>query len=145
MANKPWRVYTDGSCRCGTGGWAYAILDDKGILEEHNWGHQLETTNNQMELKAVLEALSRFKTEAAFTLYSDSAYIINCFKEKWYIKWIKNGWRTTNRTPVKNKEMWQELIALASNLKIEWVHVKGHNGNTWNEYVDGKAREAMEN
>ena len=105
-------IYTDGACsgNPGPGGWG-AILMYKGAKKEISGGMK-ETTNNIMEITAVVEALKCLKVESDVQVYSDSAYTVNAFKQGWIYNWMKNGWKTANKEPVKNKELWQELYAL---------------------------------
>ena len=114
------RIYTDGACRAnGTknalGGWAYAIIyNDELRLEE--WGNEKETTNNRMEMMAVVEALKNFTDlDEEIVVCTDSAYIHNCMKQKWYVNWQRNGWVNAAREPVKNKDLWEQIIPYFSN------------------------------
>ena len=105
-------IYTDGACsgNPGPGGWG-AILMYKGAKKEISGGMK-DTTNNIMEVTAVIEALKCLKVESDVQVYSDSAYTVNAFKQGWIYNWMKNGWMTSKKQPVKNKELWQELYAL---------------------------------
>ncbi|MFA5068167.1 MAG: ribonuclease H, partial [Candidatus Izemoplasmatales bacterium] len=111
------KIYTDGSCRSnpGCGGYAYTIYDEMGGVWVKSSGCQIDTTNNRMELTAAIEALNAIdkfypekKTESV-TIYSDSAYLVNCFNEKWIEKWMANGWKTYDKKDVINKDLWQIL------------------------------------
>ena len=136
-------IYTDGACsgNPGPGGWG-AILMYKGAKKEISGGMK-ETTNNIMEVTAVIEALKCLKVESDVQVYSDSAYTVNAFNQGWIYNWMKNGWRTSNKEPVKNKELWQELYALTKKHKVEFIKVKGHADNEFNNRCDEMAREAI--
>lgn len=136
-------IYTDGAClgNPGRGGWG-AIL----IYKEHQKkisGGVKETTNNRMEMQAVIEALKQLKKPSNINLYTDSTYVKDGIT-KWINGWKKNGWRTANRKPVKNADLWQILEAETLKHQIEWIWVKGHSGNHFNEIVDVLAREEAE-
>jgi ribonuclease HI len=134
-------IYTDGAClgNPGKGGWG-AILLYKGHQKKIS-GAKADTTNNQMELKAVIEALKQIKKSLQIIIYTDSKYVKDGITS-WIISWKRNGWKTADKKPVKNAELWQELDNLASNYQIEWRWVKAHNGNKYNELVDELARAA---
>ena len=133
-------IYTDGACsgNPGPGGWG-AILMYKGAKKEISGGTK-NTTNNIMEITAVVEALKCLKVESDVQVYSDSAYTVNAFKQGWIYNWMKNGWRTANKEPVKNKELWQELYTLTKKHKVEFIKVKGHADNEFNNRCDEMAR-----
>lgn len=138
---KTIEIYTDGSClgNPGRGGWG-AIL----IWGEHQKkisGKKLETTNNQMELQAVIEALKALKKSSEVIIHTDSQYVKNGITE-WINKWKINGWKTANRKPVKNSDQWQELDLEVQKHQIKWKWVKAHAGNKYNEMVDELARVA---
>lgn len=138
-------IYTDGACsgNPGPGGWG-AILMYKGAKKEISGGMK-ETTNNIMEITAVIEALKCLKVESEVQVYSDSAYTVNAFNQGWIYNWIKNGWKTSGKDPVKNKELWQELYALTKKHKVEFIKVKGHADNEFNNRCDEMARAAIDN
>lgn len=138
-------IYTDGACsgNPGPGGWG-AILMYKGAKKEISGGMK-ETTNNIMEITAVIEALKCLKVESDVQVYSDSAYTVNAFNQGWIYNWMKNGWKTSGKDPVKNKELWQELYALTKKHKVEFIKVKGHADNEFNNRCDEMAREAINN
>jgi len=138
-------IYTDGACsgNPGPGGWG-AILMYKGAKKEISGGMK-ETTNNIMEMTAVIEALKCLKVESDVQVYSDSAYTVNAFNQGWIYNWLKNGWKTSGKETVKNKELWQELYALTKKHKVEFVKVKGHADNQFNNRCDEMARAAIEN
>lgn len=137
-------IYTDGACsgNPGPGGWG-AILMYKGAKKEISGGMK-ETTNNIMEITAVVEALKCLKVESDVQVYSDSAYTVNAFNQGWIYNWMKNGWKTSSKEPVKNKELWQELYALTKKHKVEFIKVKGHADNEFNNRCDEMAREAIQ-
>ena len=138
-------IYTDGACSGNPGpGGGGAILMCKGAKKEISGGMK-ETTNNIMEITAVVEALKCLKVESDVEVYSDSAYTVNAFKQGWIYNWMKNGWKTANKEPVKNKELWQELYSLTKKHKVEFIKVKGHADNEFNNRCDEMAREAIQN
>ena len=133
-------IFTDGACsgNPGIGGWG-ALLRYKDIEKELSGG-ELETTNNRMELTAVIEALKALKTVCNITLYTDSKYVM-CGITEWLENWKKNSWKTANKkNDVKNVDLWQKLEELIKKHEIRWVWVKGHNGHAENERVDALAR-----
>ena len=142
---KKVNIYTDGACsgNPGPGGWG-AILMYKGAKKEISGGMK-ETTNNIMEVTAVIEALKCLKVESDVQVYSDSAYTVNAFNQGWIYNWFKNGWRTASKEPVKNKELWEELYALTKKHKVEFIKVKGHADNEFNNRCDEMARDAINN
>ena len=138
-------IYTDGACsgNPGPGGWG-AILMYKDAKKEISGGMK-ETTNNIMEITAVIEALKCLKVESDVQVYSDSAYTVNAFNQGWIYNWMKKGWKTASGEPVKNKELWQELYNLTKKHKVEFIKVKGHSDNEFNNRCDEMAREAIKN
>ncbi len=138
-------VYTDGSCLNKTnnnGGWAWAVETSKDESTRYKSGFVSNTTNQRMELQAALEAVTTLNGK--LTIYTDSAYIVNCFKDKWWSKWRRNGWRTANGA-VMNKDLWEPLIRICIDDRpgeITWIHVKAHNGTPLNEFVDKLANRA---
>ena len=133
-------IYTDGACsgNPGAGGWG-VILRCNGVEKELSGG-QANTTNNRMELTAVLEALKALTKSCELIIYTDSRYVMDGVT-KWLPNWQNNGWRTANKkTPVKNIDLWQSLESLIQKHQINWVWVKGHNGHAENERVDELAR-----
>ena len=138
-------IYTDGACsgNPGAGGWG-ALLRWKDLEKELS-GPEKETTNNRMEMTAVIEALQALKRPCNITLYTDSKYVMNGINE-WLPNWKKNNWRTANKkAQVKNVDLWQKIDELICIHEIRWVWVKGHNGNEDNERVDELARNAIKN
>ncbi|UOF90865.1 ribonuclease HI [Fodinisporobacter ferrooxydans] len=136
-------IYTDGACsgNPGPGGWGAVLMYGENI-KELSGGDRL-TTNQKMELVAAVEALKALREPCNVTLYSDSAYLINCFRQKWYVNWQKNGWKNSKKEPVQNKELWQELLQLQDHHHVKWEKVKGHSGVDWNERCDELARAAI--
>jgi len=145
-------IYTDGSCsnnqeRINSGGWG-AVLRHKEFYKEI-YGGEKNTTNNRMELMAIIKALEEIKNNnIPVSIHSDSAYIMNCFKDKWYVKWRQNGWQNSKKQPVENRDLWEILLDLAENKigldKISWVKVKGHSGDKYNEIADDLAKKGSE-
>ena len=133
------QIYTDGSClnNPGPGGWA-ALMRFKGT-EKMFSGGKLDTTNNQMELQAVISGLSALTKDCGVEIYTDSKYVIDGYT-KWLDGWKKRGWKKSDKKPVLNKELWQELDAKAQDHIIDWHWVKGHSGHVENERVDQLAR-----
>ena len=137
------KIYTDGAClgNPGPGGWG-AIL----LYKEHRKeisGNERDSTNNRMEIRAVIEALKVIKKTSEIAIYTDSKYVLEGIT-KWIFGWKKNGWRTADKKPIKNLELWQELDQEVGRHKIEWIWVKGHSGNHFNDLVDDLARNAAE-
>lgn len=135
-------IYTDGACsgNPGPGGWG-AILMFQGKQKEISGGAK-NTTNNIMEMTAVIEALKMLKEECIVEIYSDSAYVVNAFNENWIEGWIAKGWQNSKKEPVKNKELWQELISLTNKHKVTFIKVKGHSTDELNNRCDFLATSA---
>ena len=136
-------VYTDGACRGnpGPGGWG-AILRHNGH-EKELYGAERETTNNRMEMTAVIKALEALNRSCQISLTTDSQYVKNGVCE-WLPNWKQRGWKTANRKPVKNEDLWRKLDALVKNHHIEWHWVKGHSGHAENERADQLANLAID-
>ena len=137
------KIYTDGAClgNPGPGGWG-AIL----LYKEHEKkisGNEADTTNNRMEMRAVIEALKILKKPSKIAIYTDSKYVMDGIT-KWISGWKKNNWRNSDRRPVKNSDLWQAMDDEVVRHEIEWNWVKGHAGNHFNEIVDDLARKAAE-
>ncbi|MBE5764403.1 MAG: ribonuclease HI [Clostridiales bacterium] len=141
---KKVEIWTDGACsgNPGPGGWA-AILNYKGI-EKVVSGGLAETTNNVMELTAVVEALNLLKEKCEVCIYSDSTYVVSAITEGWLDSWLINGFKTTNKKPVKNRELWEALHVALKKHKVSFVHVKGHADNVNNNRCDKIAREEVQ-
>ena len=136
-------IYTDGACsgNPGPGGWG-AILMYKENKKEI-WGAKKDTTNNVMELTAVIEGLKLLKYPCEVDLYSDSAYVVNAFEQGWIYNWVKNNWKTAGKDPVKNQEIWKELYDLTKMHQVKFHKVKGHSDNEYNNRCDELARNAI--
>ena len=136
------RVHTDGSCRGnpGPGGWAWA-----GGLETFASGAAPHTTNQRMEVLAVIEAL-RDNAEGPIEIVSDSSYVVKCFNDKWYVGWRRRGWKNSTGQPVANRDLWEQLFALVLDQPraITFTWVKGHSGDPMNDFVDLLATEAAD-
>lgn len=137
------KIWTDGSClgNPGPGGWGFIATDGVNVAERS--GGEKDTTNNRMELMAVIRALSAAHRHNEIELHVDSKYVKEGM-ESWMHNWKRNNWRTRTNKPVKNQDLWQQLDKLAQNIKIHWVWVKGHAGEEFNERVDTLARTAAE-
>ncbi len=135
------KIYTDGSClgNPGNGGWAAIIIDDNKKIRIK--GSKKDTTNNQMELLAPIKALKKIPKGSNVQIFTDSKYVKSGITE-WIHNWKKNGWKTANKQPVKNKELWTELDLMTCEFKIKWSWVKGHSIDKLNNEVDLIAREA---
>ena len=140
-------IYTDGACsgNPGVGGYGTILvyIDSNGIKHEKEFSDSYKhTTNNQMELMAVIVGLEALKKPCDVTLYSDSKYVIDAFNNHWIESWIQKGWKTANKTPVKNVELWQRLLKAKEPHNVEFIWVKGHAGHEYNERCDSLAVEA---
>ncbi|XP_011861209.1 PREDICTED: ribonuclease H1-like [Vollenhovia emeryi] len=142
MSKKEVIIYTDGACsgNPGAGGWAAIILFQD--YRKDIYGREENTTNNKMELTAVVNGLKALKFSCNINLYTDSLYIKHGITE-WINKWKVNGWKTSNKKSVKNMELWKELDNVASQHEIDWKWVKAHSGNKYNEEADSLARKAI--
>lgn len=140
---KTVEIYTDGACRGnpGPGGWG-AILHYGG-REKELCGGEAGTTNNRMELMAAIAALEALREPCTVTLYTDSTYVRNGITE-WMAGWRRRGWKTADRKPVKNRELWQRLDAATERHTIDWRWVRGHDGNPGNERADALANQGLE-
>ena len=135
------KIYTDGSClgNPGDGGWAAIIIENE--KKTHIKGSKKDTTNNQMELLAQIKALEKIPQGSKVQIYTDSKYVKSGITE-WIHNWKKNGWKTANKQPVKNQDLWTELDNMTIAYEIEWIWVKGHSSDKLNNEVDLIAREA---
>lgn len=136
-------IYTDGACsgNPGPGGWG-AILMYDGIKKEISGGKK-DTTNNVMEITAVIEGLKLLKYPCEVEVYSDSAYVVNAFNQHWIEGWKKNGWKNSSKEEVKNRELWEELNELTNIHTVTFIKVKGHSDNELNNRCDELARTAI--
>lgn len=136
-------IYTDGACsgNPGKGGWGAILM--YGSIQKEISGAELETTNNRMELTAPIEALKLLKRPCKVKVYSDSAYLVNAFLQGWIYNWQMNGWKTSDKKDVKNKELWEEIFKFTQIHKIEWIKVKGHSDNEFNNRCDKMAVDAI--
>lgn len=135
-------IYTDGACsgNPGPGGWAAVLL--YGVKEREISGGEAQTTNNRMEMMAVIRALKLLKEPCCVTLVTDSKYVLQGYTE-WVPGWRKRGWKTADKKPVKNVDLWQALVEVAKPHRIDWQWVKGHSGNPYNDRVDALAVAAI--
>lgn len=146
------RIYTDGACseNPGPGGWGIIFLLHDDCIERH--GHEIRTTNNRMELMAIVETFKTIVNDMydytgckEYELYSDSAYVVNSINGDWVTKWLSNGWITTRGETIKNRDLWEEYIGYRNKcqekgIDVKIIKVKGHTGNTFNEHVDKLAK-----
>lgn len=146
------RIYTDGACsdNPGPGGWAAVFTKEEELSELS--GYEVNTTNNRMELMAVVKSLRQLIKEHVkeneYELYSDSAYVVNTINNNWIEKWALNGWRTTRGEDIKNKDLWLKYLKFigkikSKNIKLKVLKVKAHSGDTFNEYVDRLAKDEV--
>lgn len=146
-------VYSDGSTRNNgranaVGAWAYVILDENGQEIFHDCQAERGTTNQRMELIAAINSLDYLfyhgviKPFDSVVLHTDSAYLHNCYRQHWWWGWLKNGWKNAKKEPVANKELWEALIEYFEKPEVEFIKVKGHADNEWNNYVDELAQNA---
>jgi len=133
---KKVKLYTDGACsgNPGKGGWG-AILIYEGHEKELS-GYEEQTTNNRMELKAAIEGLKALKYPCEVEIYSDSTYLVNAFQNDWIRSWKMNGWRTSNKDEVRNRDLWEQLDELCNIHNVTWIKVKGHSDNEYNNRCD---------
>lgn len=136
-------IYTDGACKGNPGPGGWGVWMRAGEHEKELWGGERSTTNNRMELTAVIEALASLKRTCDVTIYTDSEYVRKGMTE-WIHGWKSRGWKTADRKPVKNAELWTRLDALAALHHVEWRWVKGHAGDPGNERADALANRGVE-
>ncbi len=141
-------IYCDGACigngrKTNRGGWG-AVIKGSGKTREISGG-ELNTTNQRMEIMSCIKALEAVATiNDVFCVYSDSAYLINCMNDKWYVKWLRNGWLNASKNPVENRDLWERLLALIDGKQISFRKVRGHSGHTENEMADELASTAAQ-
>lgn len=135
-------IYTDGACEGNPGPGGYGAIIEDGGMEREISGGERSTTNNRMELRAVIEALKTLETPASVRIVSDSKYVVDGMKS-WIHGWRRKGWKTSTGAPVKNRELWEELDALSKRHRVRWEWVRGHNGHPENERADSLARQAI--
>ncbi|MEL0284779.1 MAG: ribonuclease HI [Ilumatobacter sp.] len=143
MSSERIVVYTDGACsgNPGPGGWAWATAP---AGERHDSGGESSTTNQRMELMAVLQAVRTLSPECgAIHVVSDSTYVVHCFRDGWWVRWRKNGWRNSQRQPVANVDLWEPLVDLVEQRSVTFEWVKGHSGDPMNDRVDALAVAAV--
>jgi ribonuclease HI len=135
-------IHTDGACRGnpGPGGWAWAAG-----VDEFASGAEDHTTNQRMEVRAVVEAL-RANVEGPVEIVSDSSYVVNCFHERWHVGWLRRGWKNSQGKPVANRDLWEQLFELTLDVArpVTFSWVKGHSGDVMNDFVDVLATEAAD-
>ena len=138
-------VYTDGACsrNPGPGGWGAVILDEK-KHQVNISGKDKDTTNNRMESMAPIMALKKIKSNSDVVIFTDSKYVKNGITD-WIKKWEKNGWKNSNKKPIKNKDLWIKLNNFCQKNKVTWKWVKGHSNNKYNDLADELATQAIKN
>ena len=138
-----YKIYTDGACsgNPGPGGWAAIIIENNKVKDMFS-GSEKNTTNNQMELLAPIKAIQKFKKKSEISIFTDSTYVKDGITI-WINRWEKNGWKTTSKKPVKNKDLWKKLKSLSSKHSIKWIWVKGHDQDKYNNLVDELAQGAI--
>jgi ribonuclease HI len=141
--SKTIEIYTDGACRGnpGPGGWGVLLIS--GAKRRTMHGGEPDTTNNRMELRAAIEALNALNGERSVTLYTDSKYVMDGINS-WIIGWKKRGWKTANRKPVKNQDLWQALDEAVGRHNVKWKWVRGHTGDPGNEAADALANRGID-
>ena len=145
MAKQPALIYTDGSCKGnpGKGGFAVLIFDDTYPVVKLS-GYVDKTTNQRMELTAVIEGLKYFRTKREITVCTDSAYIFNAFAQKWYNSWMLNGWKNADGKPVSNQDLWKEFIKLIEKHDVAIIKTKAHSDNIFNNTCDEMAKDIID-
>ena len=143
MSTSPVTIYTDGACsgNPGPGGWGAIVMDDGREVELS--GGLPSTTNQRMELTGPIEGLRALAGRRVVAIYSDSAYVVNCFRDKWYVRWRRNGWRNAQKKPVENRDLWEALLAAVECHDVVWHKVAGHSGHEMNDRADALARSAI--
>ena len=136
-------MYTDGACsgNPGPGGWGAIVIE--GGEEREISGGEPSTTNQRMELMGAIEGLAAIDGQQRVQLYTDSAYVMNCFRDRWYERWERSGWVNSGKQPVANRDLWERLIAQTRRHEVVWHKVRGHSGDPLNDRVDRLARAAV--
>jgi ribonuclease HI len=136
-------IYTDGACsgNPGPGGWGAILMMAENRKELS--GYEPQTTNNRMEIQAAIGALGALTKPCKVKIYSDSAYLVNAFLQNWLRNWQRNGWINSKKEPVENQDLWKELLRTAGEHQVEWIKVKGHADNPYNNRCDELARAAI--
>ncbi len=139
MSKQEVILYTDGACsgNPGPGGWGALLIWNK--KEKELSGGEPNTTNNRMEMQAVIEGLKALKRPCRVKIHSDSALIVNAFKKGWISNWQRKGWKKADKKPVENRDLWEDMLQAMEPHDVEWVKVKGHSGNVLNDRVDALA------
>ena len=139
---EPVVVYTDGACsgNPGPGGWAWAVAPEG---TPSGSGGDAHTTNQRMEITAALEAVRALAPSGPVVVVSDSTYVVNCFRDRWWVKWEANGWRNAKKQPVANADLWRPLVELVGRSEVTFRWVKGHSGDRLNDLVDQLAVAAV--
>ena len=140
--DKTVSLYTDGACKGNPGKGGWGVLMRYGSHEKELFGGEAHTTNNRMELTAIIQGLAALKRPCAVVIYTDSQYVKNGM-EQWIHGWKKNGWKTASKQPVKNEDLWQQLDQLAAQHQIQWQWVRGHAGHAENERADALANQGV--
>ena len=140
---QPVEIYTDGACRGNPGAGGWGVVLKYGVHQKFLCGGELQTTNNRMELMAAIMALETLKRPCNVHLYTDSTYVQQGISE-WLENWLQRGWKTSNKQPVKNQDLWERLNQATKRHQISWHWVKGHNGHPDNEKADELARQGLE-
>ncbi|MEM9103898.1 MAG: ribonuclease HI [Pseudomonadota bacterium] len=141
--NHQVEIFTDGACRGNPGPGGWGVLLRFGEKEKELYGYEANTTNNRMELMAAIRGLEALRRPSNVVLTTDSQYVRRGIME-WMKNWKKNGWRTANKKPVKNADLWQELDTISQEHQVDWQWVKGHSGHTENDRVDSLANKAID-
>jgi ribonuclease HI len=136
-------IFTDGACRGNPGPGGWGVLLRAGTAEKELWGGERDTTNNRMELTAVIRALEALKRPVPVQVHTDSQYVHKGISQ-WIHNWKRNGWKTADKKPVKNADLWQSLDTLSAQYEIAWVWVKGHAGHPGNEHADRLANRGID-
>ena len=142
---KEVKLYTDGACSGNPGPGGYGAILIYNSVEKEISGGEKETTNNKMEIMAVIKGLELLKEPCIVTVYSDSAYVVNTIEKGWIYSWKKNNWRKSDKSIVKNIELWEKMLTLMNIHEVKFVKVKGHSDNEYNNRCDKLAVKAREN